>query len=121
MSTKLRKLERGRASKGLYSVEKMISTVGTGGVRISSYLRLPYTAETPLLLPNVLFFRRCSRRFFTSCSASSTKQKVIVISGPTGAGKSKLALELAKRLNGEIISADSIQVLSYLTHSTLYY
>ncbi|XP_039158993.1 tRNA dimethylallyltransferase 9-like [Eucalyptus grandis] len=38
------------------------------------------------------------------------KQKVIVISGPTGAGKSRLALELAKRLNGEIISADSVQV-----------
>ncbi|RZC74287.1 hypothetical protein C5167_049768 [Papaver somniferum] len=38
------------------------------------------------------------------------KQKVIVISGPTGAGKSKLALELAKRINGEIISADSVQV-----------
>ncbi|XP_049404345.1 tRNA dimethylallyltransferase 9 isoform X2 [Solanum stenotomum] len=79
----------------------MISTVGTGGVRISSYLRLPYTVET-------LLRRRC--RLFTSCSASSTKEKVIVISGPTGAGKSKLALELAKRLNGEIISADSVQV-----------
>ncbi|TMX00698.1 hypothetical protein EJD97_000318 [Solanum chilense] len=78
----------------------MISTVGTGGVRISSYLRLPYTVETLL--------RR--RHLFTSCSASSTKEKVIVISGPTGAGKSKLALELAKRINGEIISADSIQV-----------
>ncbi|KAK4373949.1 hypothetical protein RND71_004626 [Anisodus tanguticus] len=82
----------------------MISTVGTGGVRISSYLRLPYTAETL----NVHFF---CRRLFTSCSASSsTKEKVIVISGPTGAGKSKLALELAKQLNGEIISADSVQV-----------
>lgn len=33
-----------------------------------------------------------------------------MISGPTGAGKSRLALELAKRLNGEIISADSVQV-----------
>ncbi|XP_077226807.1 isopentenyltransferase 9 [Tasmannia lanceolata] len=38
------------------------------------------------------------------------KKKVIVISGPTGAGKTRLALELAKRLNGEIISADSVQV-----------
>ncbi|XP_018731502.2 tRNA dimethylallyltransferase 9 isoform X2 [Eucalyptus grandis] len=47
-----------------------------------------------------------------ACFASSAgaKQKVIVISGPTGAGKSRLALELAKRLNGEIISADSVQV-----------
>lgn len=91
----------------------MINTIGTGGVRISSYLRLPYTAETLLLHPNLHFFRRRSlrrSRLFTSCSVSSTKEKVIVISGPTGAGKSKLALELAKRLNGEIISADSVQV-----------
>ncbi|CAL4925048.1 unnamed protein product [Urochloa decumbens] len=35
---------------------------------------------------------------------------VIVISGPTGAGKSRLTLEVAKRLGGEIISADSVQV-----------
>lgn len=38
--------------------------------------------------------------------------KVIVISGPTGAGKSFVAIELAKRLGGEIISADSVQVVS---------
>jgi tRNA dimethylallyltransferase len=38
------------------------------------------------------------------------KQKVIVISGTTGAGKSHLALELAKQLNGEIICADSVTV-----------
>ncbi|KAJ4726410.1 tRNA dimethylallyltransferase 9 [Melia azedarach] len=59
------------------------------------------------------FFRQFNRRrrlFTTSCSVSSKKEKVIVISGPTGAGKSRLALELAKRLNGEIISADSVQV-----------
>uniref|UniRef100_A0A2P2JKX9 tRNA dimethylallyltransferase n=1 Tax=Rhizophora mucronata TaxID=61149 RepID=A0A2P2JKX9_RHIMU len=51
----------------------------------------------------------------TECSVSTAnnkqkKEKVIVISGPTGAGKSRLALELAKLLNGEIISADSVQV-----------
>ncbi|PIA61813.1 hypothetical protein AQUCO_00200067v1 [Aquilegia coerulea] len=54
------------------------------------------------------------RRMLTTCCASTTKkskkEKVIVISGPTGAGKSRLALELAKKLNGEIISADSVQV-----------
>ncbi|GAA0162391.1 RNA processing factor [Lithospermum erythrorhizon] len=44
------------------------------------------------------------------CGTISEKEKVIVITGPTGSGKSKLALELAKRLNGEIISADSVQV-----------
>ena len=36
--------------------------------------------------------------------------KLIVIAGPTASGKSDLAIELAHRLNGEIISADSRQV-----------
>lgn len=91
----------------------------SGGVRMSC-LRLRYTAETPLLRPYGLGFHGGVRRLFaTSCSASTKaaegkKEKVIVISGPTGAGKSKLALELAKRLNGEIISADSVQVLNIL-------
>ncbi|KAL5715954.1 tRNA dimethylallyltransferase [Ranunculus cassubicifolius] len=51
------------------------------------------------------------RTLSTTCSAKKMeKERVIVISGPTGAGKSRLALELAKKLNGEIISADSVQV-----------
>ncbi|MCH9613278.1 MAG: tRNA dimethylallyltransferase [Chlamydiia bacterium] len=35
---------------------------------------------------------------------------VIIISGPTAAGKSSLAIELAKKIGGEIVSADSMQV-----------
>ncbi|CAA7396030.1 unnamed protein product [Spirodela intermedia] len=55
------------------------------------------------------------RKLFAAASADSGRtargrSKVVVISGPTGAGKSRLALELAKRVGGEIISADSIQV-----------
>ena len=38
------------------------------------------------------------------------KAKVIVIGGPTASGKTKLAIELAKRINGEIVSADSMQI-----------
>lgn len=38
------------------------------------------------------------------------KPKVLFLAGPTGAGKSEIALLLAARLNGEIISADSMQV-----------
>ncbi|ROK35756.1 tRNA dimethylallyltransferase, mitochondrial [Anabarilius grahami] len=34
---------------------------------------------------------------------------LVVILGATGTGKSKLAIEIGKRLNGEIISADSMQ------------
>lgn len=36
--------------------------------------------------------------------------KVVVIAGPTASGKTKIATELANMLNGEIISADSMQV-----------
>ncbi|CAI8593202.1 unnamed protein product [Vicia faba] len=51
------------------------------------------------------------RRFLVTASLSEkNKEKVIVISGPTGSGKSRLAMELARRLNGEIVSADSVQV-----------
>ena len=35
------------------------------------------------------------------------KQKVIAVVGPTASGKTKLAIELAHKLNGEVISADS--------------
>ena len=38
--------------------------------------------------------------------------KVIFILGTTGVGKSKLAMDLAKRLDGEIINADSMQIYS---------
>ncbi|KAL1821523.1 hypothetical protein DCAR_0417943 [Daucus carota subsp. sativus] len=54
--------------------------------------------------------RRRQLRGVSAAAKNKEKPKVIVISGPTGAGKSRLALELAKRLNGEIVSADSVQV-----------
>ncbi len=38
------------------------------------------------------------------------KKPLIIITGPTASGKSSLAVNLAKRINGEIISADSMQV-----------
>lgn len=38
------------------------------------------------------------------------KPKVVVIVGPTASGKTALSIELAKRINGEIISSDSMQI-----------
>ena len=38
------------------------------------------------------------------------KPTVIVICGPTASGKTALSIELAKRINGEIVSADSMQI-----------
>ena len=42
------------------------------------------------------------------------KSKIILIYGPTASGKSKFAVRLAKKINGEIINADSIQVYKEL-------
>ena len=42
------------------------------------------------------------------------KSKIIVISGPTASGKSNFSIKLAKKINGEIINADSMQVYKEL-------
>ncbi|MBQ2946387.1 MAG: tRNA (adenosine(37)-N6)-dimethylallyltransferase MiaA [Bacilli bacterium] len=44
--------------------------------------------------------------------------KVICIVGPTGVGKTKLSIELAKKLNGEIINADSTQIYKGMNIAT---
>ncbi|WYJ95927.1 tRNA dimethylallyltransferase [Enterococcus sp. DIV0212c] len=45
-------------------------------------------------------------------------KKVLVIVGPTAVGKTALSIELAKELNGEIISGDSMQVYKHLDIGT---
>ena len=46
------------------------------------------------------------------------KPEIIIICGPTGSGKSELALDLAEKINGEIISADSLAVYKKLDIGT---
>lgn len=43
---------------------------------------------------------------------------LIVIGGPTASGKTDLAIEVAKKINGEIVSADSMQVYKYMDIGT---
>ncbi len=65
---------------------------------------------------------RDSKSRIERCEGSSpspgTMEKVLVIVGPTASGKSDLAVELARALNGEIISADSRQVYKGLDIGT---
>jgi len=42
------------------------------------------------------------------------KSKIILISGPTASGKSSFSIKLAKKINGEIINADSMQIYKEL-------
>ena len=44
--------------------------------------------------------------------------KVYVVAGPTASGKTAYAIELAKKLNGEVVSADSMQVYKYMDIGT---
>lgn len=46
--------------------------------------------------------------------AAPTLPPMIVLTGPTAVGKTKLSIELAKRVGGEIISADSMQVYRHM-------
>ncbi|MDZ5010803.1 tRNA (adenosine(37)-N6)-dimethylallyltransferase MiaA, partial [Clostridium perfringens] len=42
------------------------------------------------------------------------KDRVLVIAGPTAVGKTDLSIKLAKELNGEIVSTDSMQIYKYM-------
>ena len=47
-----------------------------------------------------------------------TKKPLIILTGPTAVGKTKLSIELAKAVNGQMISADSMQVYRYMDIGT---
>ena len=42
------------------------------------------------------------------------KIPIIILTGPTAVGKTNLSIDLAKELNAEIISADSMQIYKYM-------
>ena len=46
----------------------------------------------------------------SSCLNTLLIWQVVVLTGPTAVGKTKVSLSLAEKLDGEVISADSIQV-----------
>ncbi|WP_281790188.1 tRNA (adenosine(37)-N6)-dimethylallyltransferase MiaA [Faecalibaculum rodentium] len=50
------------------------------------------------------------QRMFPASPIAETRPKVLVIAGSTGTGKSRLAVELAKQFDGEVVSGDSMQV-----------
>ncbi|MDG2049288.1 MAG: tRNA (adenosine(37)-N6)-dimethylallyltransferase MiaA [Myxococcota bacterium] len=54
----------------------------------------------------------------TSDRPDSGRPKVVVVTGPTGAGKTELAIRLAEEFKGEIINADSMQVYRYMDIGT---
>ena len=43
-----------------------------------------------------------------------SKNRILVIAGPTAVGKTEYAIDTARRLQGEIVSADSMQLYRYM-------
>jgi tRNA dimethylallyltransferase len=54
----------------------------------------------------------------TTPPTSAERPPVVVVTGPTSAGKTTLAIELALRFDGEIVNADSMQVYRYMDIGT---
>jgi len=53
-----------------------------------------------------------------SAESAAARKPVVVVTGPTSAGKSALAIELAEKFGGEIVNADSMQVYRYMDIGT---
>ena len=51
-------------------------------------------------------------------NAASAKPKIVIICGPTGIGKTTVAIDLARHFKGQIIGADSMQVYKYMDIGT---
>jgi len=51
-------------------------------------------------------------------TSATAKPKIIIICGPTGIGKTTLAIDLAQHFKGQIIGADSMQVYKYMDIGT---
>ncbi|XP_074294063.1 adenylate isopentenyltransferase 1, chloroplastic-like [Silene latifolia] len=87
-------------------------------------MRLPFPftlrKNLPFLLPTSVKPTPMKTRFFSTGNREGyrEKDKVIVIMGPTGSGKSRLSVDLANRFPGEIINSDKIQVYRGLDITT---
>ena len=69
-----------------------------------------YPGRFPRLLIKQLATSEACTDARSSGALAQRKDKVIVLTGATAVGKTKASIELAQRLGGEIISADSVQV-----------
>lgn len=100
---------------GFIPVEKMTS-------RLQGYQRS--ISESGMGLPGTILKKGDKRDINRMCKklknwpAMDTADLLITLLGPTATGKTRLAAHLAKRVNGEIISADSRQVYKNMTIGT---
>ncbi|KAG6474076.1 adenylate isopentenyltransferase-like [Zingiber officinale] len=108
----------------------LLSTAGNAA--LSAYLHWPFPASRALSTATAAMppLRSCWHRLNTRRSsyrpgrlcvqvnADGTKERVVVVMGATGTGKSKLSVELATKFAGEVVNSDKIQVYGGLDIAT---
>jgi len=98
----------GETKKQFQNTVKLFKQIGFSKVYAAKYSPRPGTAAAKLK-DNISFAEK-KRRWNILNELANKKKKIIAVLGPTASGKSGLAVEIAKKFNGEIISADSRQV-----------
>ncbi len=76
--------------------------------KLSNYMAAHIETDEPLEIGQFYNVNIKSAKFWGL--TAELKQKIIVVLGPTAAGKSELAVKIAQEFNGEIISSDSRQI-----------
>lgn len=96
--------------------EALIDTVKKDGPlfintgKLSNYVVIQIKTKKPLKIGNFYDVKIKEAKFWGLSAELYQKPKIVVVLGPTAAGKSDLAVKIAKNFNGEIISADSRQI-----------
>ncbi|MBU4285053.1 tRNA (adenosine(37)-N6)-dimethylallyltransferase MiaA [Patescibacteria group bacterium] len=98
----------GETKKQFENTVGLFKKVGFDMAYINKYSTRPGTLASRF--KDDVLWKEKVRRWRVLNKLTKTKPKLIVIIGPTASGKSTFAIKLAKKINGEIISADSRQV-----------
>ena len=106
----------GETKKQFENTVKLFGEIGFGMAYINKYSTRPGTAAAQF--KGDVLLEEKKRRWEIleklvnrkTSTPVGTKNKLIIVLGPTASGKSDLAIKIAQRLNGEIISADSCQI-----------
>jgi len=97
--------------KQFQNTVSLFKKIGFDKAYISRYSPRPGTAAQITMKDNVSPKEKKERwKTINNIANKDKKNKIIILLGPTASGKSNLAVEIAQKYNGEIISADSVQI-----------
>ncbi len=99
----------GETKKQFQNTAKLIKEIKFSQAYLSAYSSRPGTAAAKLK-DDIPSGEKKKRKRILLDIFETGPQKLIIILGPTASGKSELAIKLAKKFNGEIVSADSRQI-----------